>query len=132
MDSLKKRNPVLPLWLTPTQARFIPVSEKFLKQTEKIAEGISKEKIRADVDDRNESVQKKIRDAEIEWVPYIVVVGERELKDRKLAVRFRETGKIKRLTKTSLINMIKKITKDKPFKPLPLPKLLTKRPTFIG
>ncbi len=131
-DSKKGKNPVFPLWLCPTQARFIPVSEKFLKQTEKIAEEISKESIRVDVDDRNESVQKKIRDAEVEWVPLIVVVGEKELKDKKLAVRFRETGKVKRLSKTSLVKMIKKETKGKPFKPLPLPKLLTKRPTFIG
>ncbi len=132
MDSVKEKNPILPLWLCPTQIRFIPVSEKFLKQTEKIAEDISKENVRVDVDDRNESVQKKIRDAEVEWIPFIVVVGKKELKDKKLATRFRETGKVKRLSKTSLVNMVKKGTEGRPFKPLPLPRLVTKRPTFIG
>ena len=131
MDSVKE-NPILPLWLSPAQVRFIPVSEKFLKPTEKIAEGISKENVRVDVDDRNESVQKKIRDAEVEWIPFIVVVGKKELKDKKLATRFRETGKVKRLSKTSLVNMVKKGTEGRPFKPLPLPRLVTKRPTFIG
>ncbi|UCC91664.1 MAG: threonine--tRNA ligase [Candidatus Aenigmatarchaeota archaeon] len=132
MDSEKEKNPVLPLWLSPVQVRFIPVSEKFLKQTEKIAEGVSKESVRVDVDDRNESVQKKIRDSELDWVPFIVVVGKKELKDKKLATRFRETGKVKRISKSSLVGMIKKGTEGRPFKPLPLPRLLTKRPTFIG
>lgn len=132
MDSENGKNPTLPIWLSPTQVRFIPVSEKFLKQTEKIAEGVSKEKVRVDVDDRNESVQKKIRNAEIEWIPYIVVVGEKELKSKKLAVRFRETGKVKGLSKSSLVNIVRKETEGKPLKPLPLPRLLTKRPTFIG
>ncbi len=132
MESKEGKNPTLPLWLTPTQVRFIPVSEKFLKQTKKIANEISEENIRVDVDDRNESVQKKIRDSELNWTPFTVVVGEKELKDNKLAVRFRETGKVKRLSKTSLVNMIKKETKGMPFKKLSLPRMLTKRPVFIG
>ena len=131
-ETEKGKNPVLPLWLSPTQVRFIPVSEKFLKQTEKIAEEIAKENIRVDVDDRNESVEKKIRDAEMEWVPFSVVVGERELKGGKLATRFRETGKVKELSKSSLVKMIKERTKSFPHSPLPLPRLLTKRPTFVG
>ncbi len=131
-ESEKGLNPILPLWLSPTQVRFIPVSEKFMKATERIAEEVSKETIRVDVDDRNESVQKKIRDSEVEWIPFAVVVGEKELKDKKLAVRFRETGKVKRISKVSLVNMIRKEIKGKPFKGLPLPKLVTKRPVFIG
>jgi len=132
MESVKGKNPVLPLWLCPTQARFIPVSDKFLKQTEAIAEEIAKEGIRVDVDDRKESVQKKIRDSEIEWVPFAVVVGERELTEKKLAVRLRETGKVEKHTQKAFVGMIKKHTEGKPFKALPLPRLLTKRPIFIG
>ncbi len=131
-DSEKGLNPILPLWLSPIQVRFIPVSEKFMKATERIAEEVSGENIRVDVDDRNESVQKKIRDSEVEWIPFAVVVGEKELKDKKLAVRFRETGKVKRLSKTSFVNMIKKEIGGRPFKSLPLPKLVTKRPVFVG
>ncbi len=83
MEAKAGRNPMLPLWLCPTQARFIPVSDKFLKQTEKLADEVASEGIRADVDDRSESVQKKVRDAEVEWVPYSVVIGERELERRE-------------------------------------------------
>jgi len=132
MEAKKGRNPILPLWLSPVQVRVIPVSEKFLKETEKVAKGIEKENIRVDVDDRNESVQKKIRDSELEWIPFAVVVGEKELKDKKLAVRFRETGKVRRITKLSLVKTVKREIEGKPFKSLPLPKLVTKRPVFIG
>jgi len=132
MDSERGKNPVLPMWLSPTQVRFIPVSDKFLKQTEKIADEFIKEDVRADVDNRNESVQKRIRDSEVEWVPFAVVVGEKELKDKKLATRFREDGKVRRLSRTSLVKMVRKETGGMPFKSLPLPKFLTKRPVFIG
>ncbi len=132
MESEKGKNPVFPLWLSPTQVRFIPVSEKFTEHTKKIAEEVAKEGIRVDVDDRNESVQRKIRDSEVEWIPFAVVVGERELKEKKLAVRYRKTGKVEKLRKEELVKMIKKELGDKPFRPLPLPMLLTKRPTFIG
>jgi len=132
MDAKAGKNPVLPLWLCPTQARFIPVSDKFLKETEKIADEISKENIRVDVDDRSESVQKKIRDAEMEWVPFSIVIGEREMKEGKLAVRFRETAKVEKMTKEGFVKLIRKQTEGKPFKSLPLPRLVTKRPIFIG
>lgn len=128
----KHKNPTLPLWLCPTQARFIPVSDKFLKQTEKIADSVASECIRADVDDRKESVQKKIRDAELDWIPISIVIGSEELKTGKLAVRFRETGKIEKMKREEIIKYIKNKTADKPYKLLPLPKLISKRPIFIG
>jgi threonyl-tRNA synthetase len=132
MEIEKKKNPVFPLWLSPTQVRFIPVSDKFLKHAEKIAKKFADENIRVDVDDRKESVQKKIRDAEVEWVPFSVVIGEREVKSKKLAVRFRETGEVKKLSENGLIKLIKKQTDGKPFKALSLPLFISKRPTFIG
>jgi len=98
----------------------------------KISEEIEKHNIRVDVDDRNETVQKKIRDAETEWVPLIVVVGEKEINEGVLAVRFRETGEVKKMSTEDVIKYVKDLTKDKPFIPLSLPKLITKRPVFIG
>jgi threonyl-tRNA synthetase len=132
MESKKGKNPTLPIWLCPTQARIIPVSDKFLEQAEKIADSISKEGIRADLDDRSESVQKKIRDSEIEWVPFAIVIGEKELESKKLAVRSRETAKVEHMSEEAFVKLMKAHTGDKPFKALPLPKLLTKRPIFIG
>jgi threonyl-tRNA synthetase len=77
-------------------------------------------------------VQKKIRNAELDWTPISIGVGSEELETEKLAVRFRETGKIEKINKEDLIKYIKTKTADKPYKLLSLPKLISKRPIFIG
>ena len=123
--------PSLPLWLSPTQVRLIPVSEKYIKACEEIADRIEKAYIRVDIDDRNESVERKVRDAEISWCPYIIVVGEEEVKSNKLSVRIREEGGIVKMDLNSLIEEIKNKVEGKPFKKLPLPKHLSKRPIFV-
>jgi len=125
-------NPILPLWLSPTQIRLCPMNESLVSYCETIADRMQKECIRVDIDDRVESVGKKIRDAETEWIPLIVVIGDKEKKTGKLAVRFRETGKVKALSAQAITKQIKKDTDGKPFRPLPLPRLLTKRPVFVA
>jgi threonyl-tRNA synthetase len=123
---------VFPLWLSPVQVRLCPVNDSFIKDAEAIAEKLEKEEIRADVDDRSESISKKIRDAEMEWVPLIVVIGEKEKKTKKYAVRFRESGKVENLDLKKLVKYVKDKTKDFPYKPLTLSRMLTKRPIFVG
>ena len=124
--------PSLPLWLSPIQVRVIPLSDKYLEDAKKIAEAIEQNRIRVDLDDRSETVEKKIRDAELEWIPYILVVGPKEIETKELAVRIREKGKIERMKLDSLVKEIREKTEDKPFKLLSLPKLLSKRPIFVG
>jgi threonyl-tRNA synthetase len=131
-DEQKKKIPSLPLWLSPTQVRIIPLSDKYVKASEKIAEEIEKNQIRVDVDNKRETVERKIRDAELEWVPAICVVGSKEIEKKILTVRLREEGKIKEMKLEKLINLIKNEVEGKPFKPLPLPKLLSKRPVFVS
>jgi len=121
-----------PLWLSPTQVRIIPLSEKFNKYAEKIAEEIEGHRIRVDIDDRRETVEKKIRDAELEWIPYSLVIGEKEIKSKKLSVRERESGKVKSSTLDALVKKIKKQIEEKPFKESSLPKKLSQRPSFVG
>jgi threonyl-tRNA synthetase len=123
---------ILPIWLCPIQIRLCPVNDKLIQYAKKIAEQIEKECIRVDIDDRIESIPKKIRDAEKEWIPFIVVVGEKEKKSGKLAVRFRQTGQVKAMTIAQIVKYVKGKTAGLPFKPLPLPKLLSKRPIFVG
>ncbi len=131
--SQKGKKPMLPVWLSPTQVRIIPVSLEFLEYCEKLLKEIEKEKIRVDLDDQDITMQKKIRNAEKEWIPYIVVIGERERRENKLSVRIRKDGgKVVRLTKKELIEMIKKETEGKPFRKLSLPKKLSLRPKFRG
>lgn len=132
MEQQKGKVPKLPFWLSPTQVRIIPVSDKYLKNALKISEEIEKNQIRVDVDDRKETVQKKIRDAELDWIPLICVIGEKEIKKKTLSVRFREKGKIKEMKIEELVKIAKKEMKGKPFKPLSFPKLLSKRPIFVS
>ncbi len=130
-ESLKGKAPILPLWLSPTQVRIIPVSEKFLNDAEKLMTKIESNKIRVDVDDRSLSLGKKVRAAEKEWVNYVLVIGEKELSSDVLPVRDRNVGKqIRNMKLQELITEITEKTGDKPFKPLALPKLLSKRPQF--
>jgi threonyl-tRNA synthetase len=127
--------PMLPLWLSPTQVRVIPVSESFFKEAEKIANELIGQNIRVDWDDRPLTMQKKIREAEMEWVPYIVVVGQKEVETKILAVRDRRLKgerKIRKMKLEELIGEIKEKTEGKPFKPLTLPIALSKRPRFYG
>jgi threonyl-tRNA synthetase len=126
------KNPILPLWLSPIQARVIPVSDKYIKQAEELMEEIDKKNIRVDLDDRNKSVEKKIRDAEVDWVPYSIVVGDREIKSGLLPIRIRETGEVKKMELEEFVSMVKKQTDGKPFRKLTLPKYLTKRPQFVA
>lgn len=132
MESKKGKHPTLPLWMSPIQARMCPVSDQFLPLAKKIAEEMEKEQIRVDVDDRIESVGKKIRDAEVEWVPLIIVIGEKEKSSGKLAVRFRESGKVENMSHKKITEYVKEKTEGFPYKPLPIAREMTKRPVFIG
>ena len=129
-DQQKGKAPMLPLWLAPTQVRVIPISDKFLKDAEGIAEEIAKNDIRVDIDDRSLTMPKKVLEAETEWINYIIVVGQREIDSGILPVRDRKLGKIKPMKPEALINEIKNETLGKPFKPSSLPKSLSDRPQF--
>ncbi len=126
------KSPMLPLWLSPTQARIIPISDRFLGDVEKLVKKMEAHFIRVDIDDRQLTLQKRIREAEMEWIPYIVVVGQREIESGVLPVRNRETGKIQNMKLEELVSEFEETARAKPFKPLPLPKYLSKRPQFYG
>jgi len=126
------QRPMLPLWLSPTQVRIIPISEKFLEDVEKMSKEIEKHNIRVDIDDRPLTLQKKIREAEMEWVPYVLVVGQKEIESGLLAVRARQSKDMRNITLQELTSEMETALRDKPFRPLPLPKLLSKRPQFYG
>jgi len=122
--------PILPLWLAPTQVRVIPVSDKFVTQAEKIADTLEKNCIRADVDDRPLTMQKKVREAETEWINYVLVIGQREIDSDILPVRDRKLRKIREMQLQQLLKEIRGQTESKPFQPLTLPRCLSKRPQF--
>lgn len=128
----KKGNvPMLPLWLSPTQVRVIPVSDRFIEDAEKIVDKIEKHCIRVDLDDRPLTIQKKVREAETEWINYVLVIGQKELDSGTLSVRDRKAGEIRKMQLQKFIDEVEKNTKNMPFKPLTLPRRLSKRPRFF-
>jgi threonyl-tRNA synthetase len=132
-EQMAGKAPMLPLWLSPTQVRLIPISDKFLDNVEEFAAQIAKHCIRVDIDDSASTLQKKIREAEQEWIPYIIVVGEKEIESGTLSIRDREfKGQQQKMTIENLIAKVSEKIAGKPFKPLPLPLYMSKRPQFHG
>ena len=132
IEEAEHRIPELPLWLSPTQIRILPLSDKFIQKATEIAGSFARNGIRADVDDTDNTLNKKVMNAEKEWVPYICVVGEKEISSGKLAVRIRSEKEKKGLSMTveNLSNRINELTLGMPKAPLTLNMLLSKRPYF--
>ena len=133
----KGHKPMLPLWLSPTQIRFIPVSSEYTQKCDSLREELNKKspfvKIRTDIDDREESVGRKIRDAEKEWIPLIIVVGEKESTKNSFIPRFRNPTlgeENKEYTLDDIYSLISEKTTEYPQKQLPLSVHLSKRPKF--
>ncbi|MFB5613211.1 MAG: His/Gly/Thr/Pro-type tRNA ligase C-terminal domain-containing protein, partial [Nitrosarchaeum sp.] len=84
-----------------------------------------------DIDDRNESIGKRIRDAERDWIRYILVIGEKEANSENLSIRDRQTGNVRELNFDDFINEISEQTNGKPFTGLNLPKYLSERPQLM-
>jgi threonyl-tRNA synthetase len=126
------KTPALPLWLSHTQVRIIPVASKHTEFSEKILEQLDKNTIRADIDDRELSVAKKIREAESEWIHFILVIGDKEVDGNEMVVRERLTKLQYGIALNNLIKNIKQETSDKPYLPLNLPVYLSKRPIIMA
>jgi len=122
--------PELPLWLAPTQVRFIPVNESHNETCLEMAEKI-RGSVRADVDDRDGKIGRKIRDAEREWVNLIVVYGDKEAESGKLPVRFRNSD-MREMSLEEIKGHIKGEIGGYPNIGLPLNILVSKRVKFRG
>jgi len=127
---MKEKVPMFPLWLAPTQVRVIPIAERHTEYAHKLAQEIRDAHIRVDVDDRPETVGKKIRNAGGEWAPYVIVIGDREMEGSELTVNVRETGQKVSMGIQELIDVIQLETKGMPFRPLPLPMDISRRVNF--
>ncbi|MEM0208353.1 MAG: threonine--tRNA ligase, partial [Thermofilum sp.] len=121
--------PSLPVWLSPVQVRIIPFSAEFLKRADEIAQVLEENLIRVDIDDREESLAKRIREAEVKWIPYIVVLGKKEVESGKLSVRIRGKGQVE-LTVDELVSRILEETKGYPRIYTSLPRYVSRRPRY--
>ena len=123
---------MFPVWMAPTQVRLCPVKDEFIEFADGLCKQFDDADVRCDLDDRPDTVSKKIRNAEREWIPYILVVGEKEKESGELMVRIRETGQQEKMPFDTLVQRIHGEAKGMPFRPLPLPRLVSKRPIFFG
>jgi threonyl-tRNA synthetase len=130
-DSKEGRKPQFPLWLAPTQVRIIPLKDEFNDFSNDLFEKITSNDVRVDIDDRNESIGKRIREAEKEWIRYILVIGEKEKNSANLSIRDRQTGDVREISFDDFLKEINEQTKGKPFTGLNLPVYLSKRPQLM-
>ena len=130
LDMKAGKVPSLPTWLSPTQVRLVPVSGDQLDYCKNLMSRF--DGVRVDLDDTADSLSKRIRNAEKEWVPYIAVVGKKEVESGKLNVRSRTGKEQADMTVEELTRRVHDETVGRPFKPLSLPKLVSLRPGFRG
>ena len=96
-----------PVWLSPKQVQIIPITDKHQKYAEEILESVKKAGIRADIDTRNEKMGYKIREAEVQKTPYMIIVGDKEAESESVSVRERKKGDIGSISLDSFIDMVK-------------------------
>ena len=134
------KKPCLPFWLSPTQVRFLPLNDSFVEECKRLAGEVNAAGFRADVDDSSNGVGRKIAEGEKEWVPFIVVVGEKEKASGKFVPRSRKPQWLAAgglapdmpATIAQIIEACDMSTGPEPRAPLPLPVLLSQRPIFRG
>jgi threonyl-tRNA synthetase len=127
-EAHKRDRPMLPLWLAPAQVRVLPVSPDCFDACKNLV----LDGVRWELDDSDDSLAKKIAKAGKDWVPYVVVVGPNELASGKLAVSRRIDGSKQQLSADELVREVRDRCAGMPYRPLPLPRLLSLRPKFHG
>ena len=125
------KRPQFPLWLAPIQVRLIPLKDDFLEFTSELANKLTEQNIRVDIDDRNDTIGKRIRDAEKEWINYVLVIGEKEVNSISLSVRDRTTGDVRQLPIEDFVKEIQDATNGKPTSRLNSTILLSQRPQIM-
>jgi threonyl-tRNA synthetase len=125
--------PRLPTWLSPTQVRFIPVNpDEHLDYCDELADQLEEAEIRVDIDDRDESVGKRIAEAETDWVPYYIVVGGNEIEGDTLGVNVRAEDEERDMTLGELEETVREDVADLPQKARYLPRYVDDHPKFTG
>ncbi|MPM52409.1 Threonine--tRNA ligase [bioreactor metagenome] len=101
-----------PLWLTPEQAVILPISEKYNDYAKKVVEFLNNNDIRASIDDRNETIGKKIRENELKRVPFLLIVGEKEMDANMVSVRVQGEGDKGQMSAAEFASMIENEIKE--------------------
>ncbi|MEM4246468.1 MAG: threonine--tRNA ligase, partial [Candidatus Bathyarchaeia archaeon] len=122
--------PMLPLWLAPTQVRVIPVSKEYLSHALRVCDKLTYSSVRSDVDDRETTLSKRVREAEVNWIPYTIVIGEREAGRDLLPVRVRGEKGTREMTLDELVEEVHRRTEGYPFRHIQFPSRLSLKPIY--
>ncbi len=137
MNEQNNKAGMLPVWMSPEQVRLLPVSDRHLARVKKLSEEFEKQGIRVSIDNRELSVPKKVFQAKMAWVPYIIVFGDKEVESNELPVVIRsESGvkkdKLEKMKAKDLISRIIEESKGMPSEILPVPKYVSQQPIFFA
>lgn len=97
-----------PFWMAPVQAKILTISEEVVSYAQKVLQQLEEQEIRVELDDRNESIGKKIREGEMQKIPYLVIIGKKEAEEKKIAVRKRSEGDKGTMTIEEFVEIIKR------------------------
>ena len=110
---LEETKGFLPLWLAPVQVRLLPISDKFIEYTKNVESELIKNGIRVEVDDRQEKIGYKIREAQLKKTPYMLIIGEKEQEAQAVGVRKRKQGDVGQMPVDEFVKMIKEEIENK-------------------
>lgn len=110
---IEKYNGALPLWMSPTQVKILTITDRAAEKASEISAELRKEGIRTECDMRNEKIGYKIREARLEKIPYMVIIGDSEIQENKIAVRSRSAGDLGTMDFKDFLKMIQKEIKNK-------------------
>ena len=130
--SIMKEKAILPYWLSPVQIRLIPVSEEHLLHCQELSKILIENNIRVEIDDREERVGKRIRNSEQQWIPFVLVIGEKEVKNKEYALRERGKEEEALMNIDDIVKLLKNLQNSLPYKKCNLSRNLSKQPIFFG
>ena len=101
-----------PLWLTPDQIAILPISEKYADYANEVNNLLEENDIRGHIDHRDEKIGRKIRDAEVKKIPYMLIVGEKEMEEGKVSVRAHGQGDVGSFTQADFVSFFQKKARE--------------------
>ena len=103
---IEKYAGAFPLWLAPTQVKLLPIADRHLDYIYEVKKALEEKGFRCEVDDRSEKIGYKIREAQLEKVPYMVLVGDKDIEDSCISVRHRKDGDLGSMSSMEFISKI--------------------------
>ena len=102
-----------PIWLAPVQVELMPIADRHNEFTAKVAAELKKRGIRVEVDDRSEKIGFKIREAQLQKIPYMLVIGDKEVETENVSIRCRKRGDIGTMSVSDFCDMVEKEIREK-------------------